>query len=206
MGYIIFLFFATSPRRREIAYARYWASVSLLFHQQHNLWCFFFTNAICEPFFQHQRDMWAFFSQAFFFTNAICEPFFQQQRDLWCHCFAVTNSGLTSPDPLLTSTDKWRFCLTGIKRISKQARHSSGMAGECRNWLRLRFGLQYSSQVPHQPSKAPRLRVGWETRLPAVGLLWVAIAAALVVIGLDKRSRAAIFGCTHHQAISLFGQ
>ena len=161
----------------------------------------FFTNAFCGPFFQQQRNLWWFF-----FTNAICEPFFQQQRDLWCHCFAVTNSGLTSPDPLLTSTDKWRFCLTGIKRISKQARHSSGMAGECRNWLRLRFGLQYSSQVPHQPSKAPRLRVGWETRLPAVGLLWVAIAAALVVIGLDKRSRAAIIGCTHHQAISLFKQ
>ena len=97
----------------------------------------FFTNAFCGPFFQQQRNLWWFF-----FTNAICEPFFQQQRDLWCHCFAVTNSGLTSPDPLLTSTDKWRFCLTGIKRISKQARHSSGMAGECRNWLRLRFGLQ----------------------------------------------------------------
>ena len=31
--------------------------------------------------------------------------------------FRVTNSGLTSPDPLTTSIDKWRFCSIGIKQI-----------------------------------------------------------------------------------------
>ena len=47
----------------------------------------------------------------------------------WWHCFVVTNRGLTSPDPALTSNDKWRFCPTGIKRIK---RHVIVLA-----WLRM---------------------------------------------------------------------
>ena len=53
----------------------------------------------------------------------------------WWHCFVVTNRGLTSPDPALTSNDKWRFCPTGIKRIK---RHVIVLA-----WLRMQhFGAE----------------------------------------------------------------
>ena len=53
----------------------------------------------------------------------------------WWHCFVVTNRGVTSPDPALTSNDKWRFCPTGIKRIK---RHVIVLA-----WLRMQhFGVE----------------------------------------------------------------
>ena len=89
MGYIIFLFFASSPRRREIAYARYWA------HSHGLLWAFFFTSSIICDILSSPRWSVSLFSKArsvsLFFTSAICEPFFyncdlwvfSHTRDLW---------------------------------------------------------------------------------------------------------------------------
>lgn len=118
---------------------------------------------------------------------------------------------------LTTSTDKWRFCSTGIKGISKSA-SQLWHGWECRNWLRLvlqnnqarlqgdskagsGLGLKVVLQVSSFPIPLLALEPSWS------GLMGnLSRSSCAVVIELDKRTWSPIIGCRHHQAISALFQ
>ena len=116
----------------------------------------------------------------------------------WWHCFVVTNRGVTSPDPALTSNDKWRFCPTGIKRIK---RHVIVLA-----WLRMqhlgveswdvglssrRFYLSLNSlfsALPHPTPLAENL-----TRGPAASDDWLHTGQPVENIFVESQRRRFLY-------------